>query len=281
LALICWFLLNLGSIRPKSILKTVMKFTKTTQLLIDLILAHRQWLFTSIPLASIVSSALWVCLVAVLPTIAANPPESKVVFNPPRGGAPENTRGGASRGSSACSTASQDNTKHLSLLIPQQSNVGLTVSEHPIFFAYIPPSTAPSILFSLKNDADELHYQTTIPVSAQGGVVAIELPKTTAPLALNARYQWGVSVLCSGKLRPDSPYAIGWVKRVASMTNFSSEPVSIEQAIRYGANGLWYDALTTLAALRQQHPKDTELVLAWSQLLQSVGLGAIAQEPLF
>jgi Domain of Unknown Function (DUF928) len=232
--------------------------------------------------------------------IAAERPDKKVVFNPPGGGAPTETRGGASRGNLTCATVEPGRTRQVSLFVPNQSNFGWTVSERPVFFAYVPPTTASTVLFSLKNQADELHYKTNVPISSQGGVVAFALPQSTKPLALGERYQWSVTVLCNGKLRPDSPYAIGWVQRITmpaysaaqklfaqtgsvqtrAVQTQSVPALSLEQAAIYGEKGVWYDMLTTLAELRRQQPKDQVLATTWSKLLESVGLTAIAQEPL-
>ena len=46
----------------------------------------------------------------------------------------------------------------------------------------------------------------------------------------------------------------------------------------YGSAGVWFDALTTLALLRDQEPENYTAV--WKEFLASVGLEAIASEPL-
>ena len=48
----------------------------------------------------------------------------------------------------------------------------------------------------------------------------------------------------------------------------------------YATNGFWHDALTTLAELRSANPGDATLSRDWVSLLHSVGLDAIATEPI-
>jgi hypothetical protein len=54
----------------------------------------------------------------------------------------------------------------------------------------------------------------------------------------------------------------GWVTRVQRSPN------------------LWYDELTNLAKRYLSEPQNPEVKKAWTQLLQSVGLEGLAQEPL-
>jgi hypothetical protein len=53
-----------------------------------------------------------------------------------------------------------------------------------------------------------------------------------------------------------------------------------EQINLYAANGIWHDALTNLAQLRQTNPEDAALMADWESLLKSVNLEAIATEPI-
>ena len=48
----------------------------------------------------------------------------------------------------------------------------------------------------------------------------------------------------------------------------------------YAASGLWYDALDELVSLRMAQPGDEGLLQQWSNLLTSVNLGALANQPL-
>ncbi|MGA7938076.1 MAG: DUF928 domain-containing protein [Kovacikia sp.] len=205
-----------------------------------------------------------------------------VPFNPPKGGAPKG-RGGASRGDMTCSANPAQFIQRFMPLTPANSNYGLTVAQRPTLFAYVPPTSAQKVFFSLKEENGRVHYQAMLPIGNNGGILRIELPESVPPLMLGKRYQWGVAVACDGRLRPDSPFVSSWIQRVepaSKLVEQASQKPSIEQATMYGTNGIWYDTLATLANLRRQQPDNPTLRSTWSDLLSSVGLKEIAAEPL-
>ena len=51
-------------------------------------------------------------------------------------------------------------------------------------------------------------------------------------------------------------------------------------AIIYAQEGIWYDTLATLNAAKLAQPDDVTLASEWKDLLQQVGLEAIADRPL-
>jgi hypothetical protein len=53
-----------------------------------------------------------------------------------------------------------------------------------------------------------------------------------------------------------------------------------QRVLIYADNGYWYDTLKTLADLRAANPSDLTLVRDWKDLLQSVSLDAIVNQPL-
>lgn len=199
----------------------------------------------------------------------------QVRFEPPAGGAPRETKGGASRGDVACTTSISRDTPQIVLLTPTSSNYGLTTQEHPTFLMYVPPSSAPKAFFSIKNAKGQLHYRQILSVPQQGGIVRLTLPETIAPLAMNQSYEWGVVLMCGGKLRPDSPFASGWIQRIQLAIANLKQQAAMEQAATYGASGIWYDMISTIAALKQQKPQDPELTQTWRQLLDAAGLTKI------
>jgi Domain of Unknown Function (DUF928) len=213
----------------------------------------------------------------------SNKSTAHVTFIPPQRNAPRETRGGASRGEVCASNVAASSAQSLKLLVPTQSSYGLTSSDRPTFFAYVPATSARKLFFSLKNESGVVHYQTNIPITGNGEVVSFTLPETTSALEMGREYEWGIALLCSGKLRPDSPFASGWVQKVAlpaSLTSQLSTASPLDRAALLGTSGIWYDALATLAQLRQEQPADSGLALNWQELLKSAGLEAIAAEPL-
>ncbi len=199
-------------------------------------------------------------------------------FEPPGGGAPGETKGGASRGDIACATATSRDTPQIVLLTPTNSNYGLTTLEHPTFLMYVPPSSAQKAFFSIKNTKGQVHYRQTFSVPQQGGILRITLPNSIAPLALNQSYEWGMVLMCGGKLRPDSPFASGWIQRIQLETKVNArlqKQAANEQAATYGASGIWYDMISTIADLKLQKPQDSAISDAWAQILNSAGLTKI------
>jgi Domain of Unknown Function (DUF928) len=205
--------------------------------------------------------------------------EAGIPFNPPTSGAPVG-RGGASRGDQTCSTNPVDFSRRFQSLTPVNSNYGLTLRPRPTLFAYMPPSSASQVFFSLKDEHGNTQYEAFIPIS-KPGVLEIKIPDSARPLEVGKQYVWGVAILCSGTLTPNSPFITSWIQRVKPSAEIASslkETASLEQAILYGSNGIWYDTLHTLSMLQKQKPNNTEVRANWKELLNFVGLGEISTE---
>jgi hypothetical protein len=93
-------------------------------------------------------------------------------------------------------------------------------------------------------------------------------------------YKWYFIIDCD----PDAPPVVeGWVQRVAPNPTLASQlqkATPQQRVALYAANGIWHDALTNLAELRSANPGDDTFSNDWASLLQSVGLEAIATEPI-
>jgi hypothetical protein len=205
---------------------------------------------------------------------------NSVTFQPPAGNAPSNTRGAAARGSITCLEGQQSGPQQVTLLLPA-SNQGLTTSERPSFFAYLPKTSAQSVFFSLENQQGQTQYQTMVPIRGDAGILQVNLPQSVAPLEMNQGYRWGIALLCSGKLKPDSPFVSGWVKRVASTADVANgqKASKLELASAYGAQGIWFDMLMALADSPSKSTKNLASCSDWQNLLRSSGLEAIATAP--
>lgn len=211
----------------------------------------------------------------------------QVVFEPPTDDKADDSRGGASRNATGCRN---DRVSELPLtaLIPG-NNRGLTVASHPSFFVYVPQTSARQIYFSLKDENNVGIYQAKLPISGNSGVVKISLPPDQTPLETGKTYDWSVALMCQ-PAQPDMPWVTGQVQRVPLEENItpdlSSNP-SIQQAVFYGQAGIWYDTLNILFQLNQSAGLGNTSTIDvsflnqnWVNLLNSVGLNAIADEPL-
>ena len=200
---------------------------------------------------------------------------------PPDNGAPGGRRkGGASRGN--CPLVDQP----LTALVPAAKRIsgaeyvgGLTTVEHPTFWFYVPYKSALVGKLVIENEAEENVSQTLFKLSGKPGVIGISPQSTSASLEIGKRYHWYLLISCNSADLVDPVFVEGWVQRTALDPVFKNQldkATPRERVALYAAKGIWHEAVTTLAPLRQADPKDVD----WVNLLQSVGLQAIASEPI-
>jgi Domain of Unknown Function (DUF928) len=209
-----------------------------------------------------------------------------LLFNdpkPPRQGSPSGRRrGGASRG--PCRQF-----ENLAALVPSQADVvwGQTSRDRPSVWVYLPAPLTPQtpIEFVVQDAADQEIYNTRIVApSTKSGLIKMTLPATAKPLAVGQPYFWTISVYCNPSKPSEAVFVKGMVQRVAPPTGQKNAPASIssptfEQVRLAAANGLWYDALDTLAELYQAQPNNPQLVTTWADLLKPAGLANLTTVP--
>ena len=203
--------------------------------------------------------------------------KTKVTFVPPKKGQPRKTTGAASRDPGKCLQDQAQTSPYLIPLLPSQTEA-LTVSARPTLFAYIPPTAAKQVFFSVTNMEDGQHvYHGFMPIS-QSGILPLSLPADAPELEMKS-YQWSLSLVCNAALAPDSPTIEGIIKRVPLDASLSAQLSSLspdQQAAILGQQGIWYDMLASLAQSQQQSPNQgTE---SWTSILQSMGLDNAALE---
>lgn len=152
---------------------------------------------------------------------------------------------------------------------------GLTTLTHPTLWFYVPDSAPLTGHFTLwKNDKD-LVYQTEIVLPEQPGAIRISLPPTEDAIASDTQYRWYFKVICSTKeLRTVS----GWIQRISLQAPVKQQLAQAnlaEKTVILARHGIWYDALTTAAQLRQTNPQES----SWATLLRAVGLENWATAP--
>lgn len=224
----------------------------------------------------------------------------KISFNAPRGGGLPGRREGAGiRGNCLPSAIGSSTTGSLQAATPvkqvsvtpliPESRSGLTTASHPTFFWHVEQNTSATMEFVLYDKVDSATrkeiYKTTFVPNGKPGVVSIRLPETIGlePLEVGKSYYWTFKLVCNTRDRSGDIRTEGLIQRVQSSPELVTQ---LEQASPrdrpslYAANGIWYDAVTSLADLRRAKPDDLSLVKNWSELLVDVKLGAIAQEPL-
>jgi hypothetical protein len=165
---------------------------------------------------------------------------------------------------------------------------GSTIAQHPAFWFYVPYShtSAHSSEFVLQDEAGNDVYRTPVMLPERPGVVSFHLPTTSAPLAVGKMYHWYFKVYCNPQKasNPINPVFVeGWVQRVTLNPGLTSQLAAAtpqQQIALYAANGIWYEALTSLAELRLVEPNDAALKADWADLLRSVNLDNITSKPI-
>ncbi|MDZ8188453.1 MAG: DUF928 domain-containing protein [Nostoc sp. ChiSLP02] len=170
--------------------------------------------------------------------------------------------------------------------ISSKSFLALTVSEYPIFWFYIPnlPPNLHSAEFVLLNEIEDDIYRSRLTLPEKPGVISISLPQQPKySLDVDKKYHWYLKVYCND-LRKTSGYFYidGLVQRVALTQKLESQLKAVKprEYIAYIDNGIWYDAITNLASLRSSNLQNDTLQKDWANLLKSVGLQDIAEEPI-
>ncbi|NJN74296.1 MAG: DUF928 domain-containing protein [Limnothrix sp. RL_2_0] len=177
--------------------------------------------------------------------------------------------------------AASDTTPLELIPLMLEGSLGRTVSGHPTFYVYVPPTTSEAVFFSVQTSDQRTHYQAIAPIEVTGGILAVTLPNTAPELALDQDYQWFFALIePDGILRPDNYGVQGWVRRVATPADLEGTEDFFAQASQYAAAGIWYDMLHSLALYRQETNQSEMAVGEWRDLLNQVGLGAIAEQPL-
>jgi Domain of Unknown Function (DUF928) len=242
-----------------------------------------------------------VFLVAAIIIIGWQMPSYSVEFNPPDRGAPgrlvgagtrfsqplEFTRGTLGRRQAPITINSETLTSPLVALVPSSSlgNYGLTLDGYPSFYIHMPAVPGARLEFILLDELGDRIYETGYLVSDQEATFSIDLPRNAnlPPLEVGLSYNWQVRL----KLNPNSivtDYIVqGQIERFepeAALMQDLQGASPEEKVVLYAQAGLWYDALHTLAELRRANPNDPLLANEWAQLLRSVGLDDIADQPL-
>jgi hypothetical protein len=208
--------------------------------------------------------------------IWSTPGSAKLTFRPPGDRAPKTWSGAASRNASTCGF-SEGADASVTPLLPT-TNIGLTTKEHPTIFVYVPQMNAKKAFFSIQDEDSNHVYQSNVNLPQEPGVMEIQLTTEAPKLKIGKNYKWSLVIICTADLEPDSPFVSGWVRRVDSGT--ANNSATLESASVIAQTGIWYDTLSTLATVRRNQPNNQAASASWQELLQSVGLNALANEPL-
>ncbi|MEH2182651.1 DUF928 domain-containing protein [Nostoc sp.] len=237
-------------------------------------------------------TSLLVSLTPILAKPTPNRSDAKTTFTqppiPPGSPPGGRVRGGAKRGEPACPTSKID----LTALVPftQEANSvinvwGQTTVEHPSWFFYVPyTKDSPYIVEFVLQDPDANKvYKKAIALPDKPGIVRVSLPSTAPGLAVGQQYRWFFTINCDKQQNAPPTFVEGVIKRV-NLSQATVKQLETAEPLKryaiYAQNGIWYEALTTLAELRQKNPQDPALKAEWRNLLGSIRLDDVAEEPI-
>jgi len=156
-------------------------------------------------------------------------------------------------------------------------HTGLTTQEQPTLFWY--QSESADVHFELAiTDSD--HLQHTIldieqPDAKIAGIKRVNLRDYEIKLAVGVEYEWVVALVVDPGSRSKDTIASGFIKRVeppATLEGRLATSAPSDRPSIYAEEGIWYDAIQTLAELIGSRPSDRNLQLEEVALLKQVGL---------
>jgi hypothetical protein len=155
---------------------------------------------------------------------------------------------------------------------------GQTTKSNPTLWFFIPSAPPGTELeFSLQDRQEQDIYRSSIITPTQPGVISIKLPSGQPPLQLGRDYRWTLKakVPCDNA-EPTRVHVDGWISRVNLAVGDK------ESYDNYAYQGIWYDAVTSLAQQRLQKPNDPDLKRDWFVLLssESMNLYEIGDRPI-
>lgn len=190
-----------------------------------------------------------------------------------------NLTGGAARGN--CHADGTDKIDIVALM--PKTNIALTVAQKPTFFFRVSKTSVQEAKFNLLNEkGDTIIYDKTLSLANTGDVISFTLPDDAPTLEIGKEYQWELVVNCDAFDPNGNPRVKTAIKRVELSTILASKLAQAQPNERpdvYAQEGIWIDALSTLAQLRVANPNNSELRDEWTSLLDSVGLKEFATTP--
>lgn len=164
--------------------------------------------------------------------------------------------------------------------------IELTLSDRPTFFINIPETSTNQGEFILQDETgQQILLNKKLRLTNNKGIISYTLPQDFPGLELGQKYRWQFALICDPIYGDRSGDMItrGWIQRVAASEEVIKQLQTGNPRDRvaiYAENGYWNDTLKTLADLRAANPNDLSLWGDWSDLFKSVGLEAIAKQPI-
>lgn len=160
-------------------------------------------------------------------------------------------------------------------LVPKD-NVVTTVLNNFNFFMYVPKHELKSAEFEITDKSGKsIYYLTDLNISDTSGMIQLIVPENIS-LETNKEYTWIFAMICDPWDRTSDIFVEGTIKKIeisSDLENKLQNATPIEQVQLYKNAGIWNEAISLVAELRESNPQE------WEELLESVGLEKFASEP--
>jgi hypothetical protein len=181
----------------------------------------------------------------------------------------------APRPASSTGTASRDGSPTRSrLIVPQDGQWGLTLSQRPTLLAYVADvdSSGTASFAMVREGTEEIICSARLENVTANRFLRLE---SCAELAVGQTYRWTLSLpKPTGDTATDRDTLVGFVK-VANGAEFQgpgAEVTGINRVIQYGKVGVWYEAVAELATLWETSPNSRQVMSDWASVLAIAGL---------
>ncbi|NEQ49347.1 MAG: DUF928 domain-containing protein [Leptolyngbya sp. SIO3F4] len=166
--------------------------------------------------------------------------------------------------------------------LPSSSEPALTTVAMPVLWFHVPVQTDPvkGELALLDNNQLALSIQE-ITLPQAGGIIGVQVE---TELDVGLTYNWVFSLLANPRKPADNPRVAGTLQRINPapevVTEINATESPQKQAEIWFNQGVWHNALTTVATLRQSAAGQVGVENEWQKFLGSAGLEAVANAPI-
>ncbi|MEX0270155.1 DUF928 domain-containing protein [Leptolyngbyaceae cyanobacterium UHCC 1019] len=166
---------------------------------------------------------------------------------------------------------------------PKTNVWGYTTAAHPTLWFYMPytqKQAIPANLTVVEDDGKSFAIVIpSIPVQLPNkpGIMAVRIPSSAKALDIGKRYRWALTLNCASSPNASDKMQVEGVI-VRDNLDTAITATGIQKAVIYAENGIWHDALTTVAELRQKDFADPSLKSDWQSLLNSMVLSGSSEE---
>ncbi len=176
--------------------------------------------------------------------------------------------------------------------IPQEqesTGVQVTVAKRPTFLVYIPKTEKQQAVFTLQTEqptanggtVKQFVHEAIVSLPGNPGIVRVSVPENVE-LEPGQPYHWSLGIICDPNDWSVNLIVDGWVERMepeGELVNVENQPER-DRPRMYEEAGIWTEAVSSLALLRERNPDDPALKAEWESLLESVGLAGVVEQPL-